>query len=433
MDAKRLGWSLLVAAGAAGWTAVARGQDLSGYFPQGVPGYDTAPGVTVQSRARPDYDPVGVRAGSFLLYPQVNLGFGYDSNLFGTAPIPGRHLGSWLLDTGASVRASSDWGRDSLGGFFSVDHADDLDLPSQSRTDWTGSVGGSVDIDEDRLTLGVAHLSLHQAPTAIDALPTDQPVPYQVNDVRASYVHDFDRLSVTPDVDFTTYRFGNTTIDGVPAPQGHRDRNVLQGGVTARYEVAPLRTVLFVLRGTDTNYTQPQQGAPSRDSTGGLALVGIERGDGIWDLRLLAGWEQRDFVAPQYRAHGAPATEAEVTWSPSGLTTVTGTLSRTIEDAAQEGVAGYTNTAARLVVDHEYLRNVLLNGFGSLQHAAFLQGGGTQTLYSLGGGVTWLIDRHMRLSGTETFFDMRSNPGTSTPVAGSYVRSLTLLTLGLGL
>jgi len=50
-----------------------------------------------------------------------------------------------------------------------------------------------------------------------------------------------------------------------------------------------------------------------------------------------------------------------------------------------------------------------------------------------GGGVTWLIDRHVRLSGTETFFDMRSIPGTATPIAGSYVRSLTLLTLGLGL
>jgi hypothetical protein len=152
--------------------------------------------------------------------------------------------------------------------------------------------------------------------------------------------------------------------------------------------VAPLRTVLFVLRGTDTNYTMPQPGAPSRNSTGGVALVGVERGDGVWDLQLLLGWEQRDFAAPQYHAHGAPATQVVVTWSPSGLTTVTGTLSRTIEDAAQEGVAGYTNTAARLVVDHEYLRNVLLNGFASLQHAAFLQGGGTQTLYSLGGGVT---------------------------------------------
>lgn len=430
---RRLGWSLLVAGAALGWAAVAHSQDLSGYFPRGVPGYDAAPGVTVQSRARPQYDPIGVRAGTFLIYPRVDLGLGYDSNLFGTAPISGTQLGSWLFDTRASVQASSDWGRDRLGGYFGVDHADELNLPSQSRTDWTGSVGGTLDIGKDQLTLAAAHLSLHQAPTAIDALPTDQPVPYQVNDLRASYAHDFDRLSLTPDLNFTTYQFGNTTIQGVPAPQAYRDRDVLQAGITARYQAAPLHTLLFVLRGTDTRYTMPQPGTPSRNSTGGLALIGIDRGDGVWDLRLLAGWEQRDFVAPQYHAHGAPAAEADVTWSPSGLTTVTGTLSRTIEDAAQEDVAGYTNTTARLVIDHEYLRNVLLNGFGSVQHAAFLQGGGSQTLYSLGGGITWLMNRRMRLSGTETFFDMRTVQGTSGSIGGSYVRSLTLLTLGLGL
>ena len=435
MDAKgrRAGLWLMVASGALGWAAAACGQDLSQYFPQGVPGYDTEPGVTVQSRVRPDYDPAGVRVDSFLLYPSVNLGFGYDSDLFGSTPVAGQRTGSWLVDTSASVLARSDWGRDALGGFVSVDRANELDLPSQSDTDWTGMLGGTIDIGRDQLTLAAAHLFLHQAPTAIDALPTDQPVPYQVNDLRLAYMHDFDRLSVTPNFEFTTYRFGNVTIDGIPSSQTDRNRDVVQAGLTASYDVAPLRTILLVLRGTDTRYTEPLPSAPSHDSTGAAALMGIEWGDGVLDLRLLAGWEQRDFAAPQFRSHGAPAAEGEVTWSPSGMTTVTGTLSRTIEDAAQEGVAGYTNTAAKLEINHEYLRNVLLNGFASLQHAAFLEGGGEQTLYSLGSSVTWLVNRHLRVTASEAFFDMRSNPGTSTSIGSSYVRSLTLLTLGLGL
>jgi hypothetical protein len=43
------------------------------------------------------------------------------------------------------------------------------------------------------------------------------------------------------------------------------------------------------------------------------------------------------------------------------------------------------------------------------------------------------MNRRMRLSGTETFFDMRSVQDTSTQIGGSYLRSVTLLTLGLGL
>ena len=49
------------------------------------------------------------------------------------------------------------------------------------------------------------------------------------------------------------------------------------------------------------------------------------------------------------------------------MTTVTATLTRSIEDAAQEGIVGYTYTRARLVLDHEYLRNVLLQASASVQ------------------------------------------------------------------
>ena len=164
-----------------------------------------------------------------------------------------------------------------------------------------------------------------------------------------------------------------------------------------------------------------------------LALGGIDYGGTIWNVRLLAGWEQRDFAASQYRAHGAPVAEADVVWSPSGLTTITGTLARTIEDAAQEGVAGYTYTVARLAIDHEYLRNVLLHGAASVQHANFLQGGGVQTLYTLDAGVTWLMNRRMRLSATEAFTDLNSTAGQSAPSNGGYVRNVMLLTLGFGL
>ncbi len=429
MDAKTrpLGWSLLVAGIITGSSTV-RAQDLSSYFPQGVPGYDV-PGPKVLARPRPLYDPIGVRAGDFLLYPHFDLGVGYDSNVLGGNPAQG----SWLLGTHGSVLANSDWSRNSLGAYVGIDNRRALNLPSQSRTDWTGSFGGTLDVGRDRLTLAAAHLSLHQDRTSIDALPTDQPVAYQVNDFRTNFVHTFDRLSVTPSLEVFSYRFGSATILGVPTPQSDRDRNVLQSGVAASYEVAPERAVMVVVRGLGSIYTSPQPGAPSRNSDGVVALSGINYGSANWGLRLLGGWEQRNFQAPQYQSHGAAVAEMDANWSPSGLTTITGTLTRSIEDAAQEGVAGYTYTSARLEIDHEYLRNVLLHGGASVQRADFLQGGGAQTSYSLAAGVTWLMNCRMRISATEAFIDLRSTQGQPASLGGSYVRAVTLLTLGLGL
>ena len=50
---------------------------------QGINPRDVQRGVTVNTRPRPDYDPLGVRLGAFRLDGLVEIGPGFDSNLFG--------------------------------------------------------------------------------------------------------------------------------------------------------------------------------------------------------------------------------------------------------------------------------------------------------------------------------------------------------------
>jgi len=371
-----------------------RAQLLSAYFPSGVPGYATAPGVTVLSRARPDYNSLGARLDSFMLLPRLDEGLGHDSNVFGGSS--GR--GSWIVGTHPSLLVNSDWSRDALGGYLGLDDTRYLDQPRQSRTDWTASLGGTLAVGRDQLTLALAHLALHQDRTELDALPSDRPVAYQVDDARAAYTIALNRVAITPSLDFAAYRYSDTTILGAPAPQGYRDRNVLQGAVTTRYEMAPQRNLVVVIRALGSHYVAPQPGQPTRDSTGYEVLAGLDDGaDAVWRYRLLAGWEIRDFAASRYPTHQAPIAEAELIWNPSGLTTVTGSLTRSIEDAAQEGIAGYTYTSAQLTLDHELQRDLLLRLSAGMQHADFLQGGGAATGLSVGGGATWLMNRHMPL------------------------------------
>jgi hypothetical protein len=407
-----------------------RAELLSTYFPTGVPGYGTAPGVTVLSRARPEFDPLGIRAGSFMLHPKLDEGLGYDSNVFGGAS----KRGSWIVGTHPSLLIGSDWSRDSLGGYVGIDDSRYLDQPRQSRTNWTASLGGSLAVGRDQLTLAASHFALHQDRTELDALPSDSPVGYQVDDVRAAYTIALDRIAVTPSLAFSAYRYDSTTILGAAAPQLYRDRDVVQGAVTTRYELAPQRNLLLVVRALGTRYVAPQLGAPTRNSTGYQALVGLsDDADAVWRYRVLLGWEVRNFAASQYSAHASPIAEAALIWSPSGLTTVTATLTRSIEDAAQEGIAGYTYTSARLVADHELQRNVLLQVSAGMQHADFLQGGGQATGVSLGGGITWLLNRQMRLSATYDFTDQRGSSNPTLLTTGSYTRSIGLLTWRLGM
>lgn len=420
------------------WPTASRAQYLETYFPASVPGYDQELGVTVLSRQRPLYDEPGMRAGSFLVKPRLDEGFGYDSNPIGVQSTPG----SWLLRTSPSVSANSDWSRNSLGINLSADNYQYWNTPNDSHTDWTTSIGGGYTIDRNDLTLAYSHLSLHQSPGDIGAVPSDTFVHYQVDNVRSAYTFDLGRFSFTPNIDARSYYFDNTTIEGVPTSQQYRNRYVLSGGITTRYALSDRHNLLFVLQGVDSHYTSTPVGQPTSNSTGILALGGLDyEVTGVWRYQVLVGVEVRKFQSAEFKTQTAPLAEASAIWTPTGLTTVTARLARVIEDASSEGTAGYTYTTARLVVDHEYLRNVLLEGRAGLQVAQYLQGGSTQTSFTFGGGVNWLLNRNMRLS-ADYDFTTRSS-GSSAPVTGQpnlttltssgYNRNLFLITMHFGL
>jgi hypothetical protein len=415
----------MVSLGAAGRAGAAL---LSAYFPEGVPGFDTAPGVTVLSRARPTFDPLGLRAGAFMLWPQIEEAIGYDDNVLAGA----QRRPSWVIETRPSVLIKSDWSRDAFGAYLSASDSRYPDLPSQGRTDATAFVGGSVDIGSDRLTLGAAHIQQHQDRSQLDAIPSDRPIAAQEDDGRAAYAWSSGHWTITPAIELSDWRFGNTTILGHPSSQAYRDRTVVQGETTVRYDWAPLRSLLLVMRAIGQHYTNPASGQPSENSTGYQALAGFDYDDNaVWRYRLLLGAETRQFVA--YRPHTDVIAEAEAMWSPSGLTTIHATLTRSIEDAAQEGVAGYTYTAGRLSIDHEYLRNLLLSASAGVQRADFLQGGNAQNGYAAGVGVTWLVNRSVRLSATYDLTGVAGSHTGATLVTGNFTRQLGLLTLRLGL
>ena len=141
---------------------------------------------------------------------------GYDSNVLGNGQSP---RGSWVVGTRPSLLIGSDWSRNSVGAYLGVDDERYLDLPQQSYTNWTASLGGTLSIGRDQLTLSGSHFSLHQPRTDLDAVPSDAPVAYQVDVVRAAYTISLGRVSLTPGVQFSAYHYDSTTVFGVPTSQ----------------------------------------------------------------------------------------------------------------------------------------------------------------------------------------------------------------------
>lgn len=401
---------------------------LAGLFAEGVPGYRTEPGVTVASRLRPDADTTPIHAGGLLVTPRFEAAIGYDDNVLSG---PTRR-GSGLATSSGSLTIGSGWSRDAIGVFLSATNTQYFSQPAQDRTDGSAAAGGTLDFGRDKLTVAAAHVAGHEDRSDLTALASDRPVGYRLDDVRLSYTAAFDRLTIVPDVALSTWHYGDTTVLGQFARQAYRNRSMLNGGAAFRYEWAPLRRFVFVTRALTQHYASSQPGQPTLNSTGYQALLGVDYDDdSVWRLRLLVGGESRQFAAPQYRMHTAVVAEGELTWNPSGMTTIHATVTRTIEDAAQEGVSGFAYTAGKLSVDHELCRDVLFDASFGVRHAAFLQGG-NQSGVGAGVGIVWLFNRHARLSATYTLNTVHGT-GSLHAAAAGYARDVAMMTVRLGL
>lgn len=380
---------------------VARAQLLDALFPEGVPGYGTEQGVTVQSRARPEYEPLGIHLGTLTIRPLLGLAAGYDDNIFGG---PTRR-GAWEIAAQPSVLAGTESSAGSVGLYLSADDVHYLNEPTQNRTDGSAFFGGTFNLGRDKLTLGAGYLSRHEDRTALDALPSDRPVAFTVANARASYDAAFGRFTATPSIELNQWRFDNTTIFGVPVSEASRDRITVQTGVTLRYGWMSGRDVLWVNRVVDTRYDEPAAGVASNNSTAWQSLVGVDYDDdAVWRYKLLGGLEYRQAAAGA-ASQTTGIAEAEVIWSPTGMTTLRASAFRGIEDAAQTGLSSYTYSTGQLRVDHELQRNVLLTASATVRQATFNQTGGQQLGVGFDTGATWLINRTLRLSLTYDFAD----------------------------
>jgi hypothetical protein len=281
---------------------------------------------------------------------------------------------------------------------------DDQRYPAQSRqnqTDWTAAIGGALDIGRDRLTAGYSHLALHQTARSLDSPQLDAPGAFSVDALRTDATLHSGRFTFIPAFTITDYRFASVSIAGVPVTQAPRDRIEFESSLTLRYDVAPLRSLVLAVRETEIHHTAAPSGIPSTDSRGLTLLAGVDFApSALWHVSALAGVQARTYASSAYSNDVAPVAEVNVVWQPSGLTTVTGTLDRRIEDAAEEGFVSYTLTSARLSVDHELRRDILLGAHANYDNLAYNHGGGTSVFAGGGASVTWLTSRNLHVVGS---------------------------------
>jgi hypothetical protein len=373
-------------------------------------------GQTVAERPHPDYEPVGAPIASFTLYPNLTLGESWNSNILGTKTSP---LSDFISSIQPSMDLKSNWDTNALNFHFDDSFQKYAEHSDQDYNDYTFSSNGRLDVQQDlQLFGGIGYSVRHEPvyspnnPGVISPLFTTI-VPEQYSDLAANAAvqKTFNRLTVRLDANYDKFNFANVaSATGVPVQMSleNYDQELLT--VKTSYEIAPLRSVYLLATYDWRNYEFPVDlTGVNRTSQGYTAAAGISYDlTGITFLDLYAGYLQQNYIAPLPSVSG-PTGGVKLTWNVTRLTTVTANLAHGVAETLLPGASSYLDTTTTLTVDHELLRNLILDGYIGYEQQAFQGVSRTDDYYSAGVSAKYLINRHFWVSLGYTYLTRNSS------------------------
>lgn len=385
--------------------------------------------VSVRERPRPEYEAAGIHLGGFMAYPKIELDAEYNDNIYATTngrvdDLIGRFKPGLLLQ--------STWSRHSLEAFARASVNRYADHSTEDTTDWALGFNGRLDVlRSDVIDLGAQANRLTEPRTSSSSSAfAAEPVRYDYDPAFIGYTHTFNRLKLSARADWRRYDYDDApSIFGGIVEEDDRDRTNFYYSGRGDYALSP-DTALFVqATGNERNYRLPGTLlTPARDSSGYEVLGGVN-----FDLTNLvrgevgAGYLRQNFSSPVYNDVKGFGARARVDWFPSQLTTVSGSVSRSVEDSGLTRSGGYLSTNASVQVDHELLRNLILTGSLSYGNDDYNGIDRTDKRFTAGASATWLINRKVGVNFGYSYFKQTSSGTNAGPAFKVNVASVALV------
>lgn len=373
---------------------------LASLVAYGAEGQEPDPNVPVTARPRPDYDPLGIRAGGFLIFPSVTVAETYDSNIFATND---NEEDDFITTISPQIAVRSNFPRHSLNFTVQSDVGRYVDHTDENFWDYNAGFGGRLDITRNnRLTAAAYAGRDHEArddPEDPGADETDEPVKFYTYGGALGFEQDFNR--------FNFGLLGNfDRRDYTPNQESDRDRNLFGGRLRTGYFVSP-RINVFLQGGYQREQRDASE-ASGRDNNVYSAAVGTAVDfTGLLFGETFVGWSLQDFDESEFDNESGLTYGVGLTWNPTQLTTLrlNGAGGFTPSDVGSSDL----QSVIGLRVDHELLRNVLIGSGITYTRNDFQDTDRTDNRIDVGPDITYLINRYLSVGAGYTFTNRDSD------------------------
>lgn len=352
-------------------------------------------GVSVYNRPRPDYDALGLRLGSFFLFPTTSISEEYNDNIYASK---NDKEDDFITILNPSAKLVSNWSRHALtldafsrSGFY-ADHS------SQNFWDFGAGANGRVDIQRSTwLDASASAARLHEAAGSENFSGNwKEPSEYYNYRTQAKLSHVFNRLAVAAGGAFDRKDYQDVQLRGGGTDnQTNRDRNVYEAFSRFAYNVNPNLNPFVEGRYNWRRY-DTDDGGISKDSQGYRAGVGVAMDfGGVTTGEMQAGWMQQNY--DDYDDQGSWYVSGGLLFTPTQLTSIRFDVDRSFQETTFAGSSGYVDTGVALRLEHELRRNILLYGEGSFNYDDYDGIDLKEKVYVAGFGGNYLVNRHLRL------------------------------------
>ncbi|MBA2126794.1 hypothetical protein DLM45_11275 [Hyphomicrobium methylovorum] len=309
------------------------------------------------------YDPVGIKVGSFVLFPELELGTSYYSNVFHTTPA----RSDMALDVNPSARLVSNWsrhalefnGRGTLSFYDTYVSEDDRDYALEAR--------GRLDITRRaNIQALIARQQSFEDRSALDASTVGSRAKILVDRAEASYNQRFNRLSLQIRGSVTDNSYGDTDIANTEFNNRDRDFTQFEEAGRATWELKPSLSPFIEVANNHRDYAEvAQTDFINRTSNGQRYRVGISFGDTGEIIRgeISLGYGVQRPVDNRLHAVDGLIIDANATWRVTPLTSLLFTANSDVSETITSGVGGAFYRSAGIELRHQ-LRSYLVASAG---------------------------------------------------------------------
>ena len=347
------------------------------------------------------YSPLGIRGGSFMFFPAVELSAAYASNPQGI-PHGG---GSPYFVVAPELLVQSDWSRHALtasivGSY--TDYTNGSFVPSINRPYLNSKIDGRIDVTRDtqivlenRLLVSTDNPGSPNLPAGLASLPIDTTLGGTLGVVQT-----FNRLIVSLKGTFDRVQYQNSTLtDGETASNADRDLNQYAGIARVGFDLdAGVKPFVEVQQDARVYDQQFDSGGQQRSSLGTSVKAGATVDlFGTLSGAMAIGYLDRTYQDPTLPKFSGMIADGALIWQATALTSAKLTASSLVSESTVPGVSGELSRDVGIQVDHAFRRwliGTLKVGYGQDDYVGE---GRLDNRYFASVGMTYKLNRDIWL------------------------------------